>query len=70
VLTDAELLCLVVAQRCSVWPANAAGVRYARKNLADLFRYLPNQSGYGKRVRGQGRLISAVIVELARGLLA
>ena len=45
-------------------------VRYARKNLADLFRYLPNQSGYGKRVRGQGRLISAVIVELARGLLA
>jgi hypothetical protein len=66
VLTDAELLCLVVAQHLLGVASERRWVRYARKNLADLFRYLPDQSGYGKRVRAQGGLISAVIVELAR----
>jgi len=66
VLTDAELLCLVVAQHPLGVASERRWVRYARKNLADLFRYLPDQSGYGKRVRAQGGLISAVIVELAR----
>ena len=41
-------------------------IRYARKNLAALFPYLPGQSGYGKRLRAQGGLLAAVITELAR----
>jgi len=31
-----------------------------------LFRYLPDQSGYGKRLRSMGGLLAAVISELAR----
>jgi hypothetical protein len=67
-LTDAELLCLVVAQHLLGVASERRWVRYARKNLTDLFHYLPDQSGYGKRVRSQSGLISAVIVELARNV--
>jgi hypothetical protein len=65
-LTDSELLCLVVAQHLLGVASERRWLRYAHKNLAGLFRYLPQQSGYGKRVRSLGGLISAVIVELAR----
>lgn len=65
-LTDAELLCLVVAQHLLGVASERRWVRYAHKNLRGLFRYLPHQSGYGKRVRTLGGLISAVITELAR----
>jgi Transposase DDE domain len=65
-LTDGELLCLVVAQHLLGMASERRWVRYARKNLAGLFRYLPGQSGYGKRVRSLGGLISVVITELAR----
>ncbi len=36
------------------------------RNLAAMFPYLPGQSGYGKRLRACGGLLSAVITELAR----
>lgn len=65
-LTDGELLCLVVAQHLLAVASERRWIRYARKNLTGLFRYLPDQSGYGKRVRSLGGLISAVITELAR----
>lgn len=65
-LTDGELLCLVVAQHLLGVASERRWVRYARKNLTGLFRYLPEQSGYGKRVRSLGGLISVVITELAR----
>lgn len=41
-------------------------VRFARARLTELFPYLPGQSGYGKRLRGLGGLLAAVITELAR----
>lgn len=65
-LTDGELLCLVVAQHLLGVASERRWVRYAHKNLAGMFRYLPDQSGYGKRVRSLGGLISAVVTELAR----
>lgn len=65
-LTDGELLCLVTAQHLLGVASERRWVRYARKNLSGLFPYLPDQSGYGKRLRALGGLISAVITELAR----
>jgi hypothetical protein len=65
-LTDGELLCLIVAQHLLGVASERRWVRYARKNLTRLFRYLPGQSGYSKRVRSLGGLISTVITELAR----
>jgi hypothetical protein len=60
-LTDGELLCLVVAQHLLGMASERRWVRYARKNLTGLFRYLPEQSGYSKRVRSLAGLISTVI---------
>ncbi len=45
---------------------SGAGSDSPGAHLAGMFPYLPNQSGYGKRLRSLGGLISAVITELAR----
>lgn len=66
VLTDAELLCLAVAQHLLGIASERRWVRYARTNLVGLFPRLPQQSGYSKRLRHSGPLISRVITELAR----
>jgi transposase len=66
VLSDAELLCLAVAQHLLGVASERRWVRYARKNLIGLFPRMPKQSGYGKRLRNSGPLISRVITELAR----
>lgn len=65
-LSDAELLCLVVAQHLLQFDSEARWIRYARTHLLGMFPNLPRQSGYNKRVRAAGALISAVITELAR----
>lgn len=65
-LSDAELLCLVVAQQLLAVASERRWIRYARAHLAGMFPYLPDQSGYGKRLRAAGPLISAVLTELAR----
>jgi hypothetical protein len=65
-LDDAELLCLAVAQHLLGIASERRWIRYARKNLAGMFPRLPGQSGYGKRLRASGGLLSAVITELAR----
>src|SRR5690606_24628383 len=41
-------------------------VRYARTHLKGMFPSIPQQSGYNKRIRAAGPLISAVITALAR----
>lgn len=64
-LTDAELLCLAIAQVLLKFPSERHWIRYARKNLRGLFPYLPQQSGYGKRLRSAGPLIARVIRALA-----
>ena len=66
VLSDAELLCLAVAQQLLEVSSERRWIRYARKHLTGAFPYLPGQSGYGKRLRDAGPLIAAVITELAR----
>jgi len=65
-LSDAELLCLAVAQHLLGVASERRWVRYARANLIEMFPRLPKQSGYSKRLRGSGPLIAAVITELAR----
>src|SRR3954471_6239372 len=65
-LTDAELLCLAVAQQLLGVASERHWIRYARTHLAGMFPQLPGQSGYGKRLRAAGPLIAAVITELAR----
>jgi len=64
-LTDAELLCLAIAQVLLGFPGERHWIRYARKNLRHLLPYIPQQSGYGKRLRSAGPLIARVIRVLA-----
>jgi hypothetical protein len=64
-LTDAELLCLAIAQVLLGFPRERHWIRYARKHLRHLFPYIPDQSGYGKRLRAAGPLIATVIRHLA-----
>jgi hypothetical protein len=66
-LSDAEFICLAVAQQLLGIASDRRWIRYARARLAGLFPYLPGPSGYGKRMRRQGGLLAAVITELARG---
>jgi hypothetical protein len=65
-LSEAELLCLAIAQVLLGFPSERHWIRYARKNLRHLFPYIPNQSGYNKRLRAAGPLISQVIRALAQ----
>ncbi|MFJ3595381.1 IS982 family transposase [Streptomyces sp. NPDC090126] len=65
-LTDAELLCLAVAQVLLGFPSARHWIRFAHARLGHLFRYLPQQSACNKRLNAAGPLISAVIEALAR----
>lgn len=65
-LSDAELVCLVVAQQLLGVASERRWIRYAGAHLAEMFPDLPGQSGYGKRLRKQAGLLAAVITELAR----
>jgi hypothetical protein len=65
VLNDTELLCLVIAQHLLQIDSERRWIRYARKHYKEWFPNIPGQSGYGKRVRCQGRLIAQAIRELA-----
>jgi hypothetical protein len=65
-LSDAELICLAVAQHLLGVATERRWIRYARSHLLGMFPDLPDQSGYGKRLRAQGGLLAAVITELAR----
>jgi len=64
-LTDAELVTLAVMQALLRHTSEARWLRYARKHLGHLFRYLPQQSGYNKRLRAGAELIKTVIRVLA-----
>lgn len=52
--------CCTAPRRKSRW------VRYARTHLTGMFPAIPQQSGYNKRIRATGDVISAVITALAR----
>jgi hypothetical protein len=66
VLTEAELLCLVVAQQLLGFSSESRWVRYARTHLLGMFPGIPGQSGFNKRLRAAGPLIAAVTTALAR----
>lgn len=64
-LSDAELLCLAIAQVLLGFAGERHWIRYASTHLTGLFPHIPGQSGYGKRLRAAGPLISRAIRKLA-----
>jgi len=63
-ITDAELVCLAVAQILLDCPSERRFVRLAMVRLSHLFPYLPRQPGYNKRMRALApqivRLLNAI----------
>ncbi|MGX1778605.1 hypothetical protein ACWIGW_41315 [Nocardia brasiliensis] len=64
-LTDAELICLAVAQVLLGFPSQHHWLRFCYARLGALFPYLPRQPGYNKRINAAGSLIAATIEQLA-----
>jgi hypothetical protein len=64
-LSDAELVTLAVMQALLGFVSEARWLRYAGRHLRHLFPYLPGQSGYNKRLRRTGELLSATIRMIA-----
>ena len=60
-LTDAELVTLAVMQALLGFTSEARWLRHARAHPGHLFRYLPRQSGYTKRLRRSAAMIRSVI---------
>ena len=63
-ITDAELVCLAVAQILLNIPSERHFLRFAICRLSHLFPYLPKQPGYNKRMRALApqiiRLLNAI----------
>jgi hypothetical protein len=64
-LSDAELVTLAVMQALLGFVSEARWLRHCHAHLRHLFPYLPQQSGYNKRLRQAAGLIRQVIRELA-----
>jgi hypothetical protein len=64
-LSDAELVCLAVAQVLLGARSERHWLRFARQRLGHLFPYLPGQAGYNKRLRAAGHHLGLAIRHLA-----
>jgi Transposase DDE domain len=64
-LSDAELVCLAVAQVLLGCSSERRWLRFAGRRLGHLFAYLPNASAYNKRLRRAGPLVALAIQDLA-----
>ena len=64
-LSDAELVCLAVAQVLLGARSERHWLRFASDRLGHLFPYLPGQAGYNKRLRAAGHHLSLAIRHLA-----
>ena len=64
-LADAELLTLAVLQALLGFTSETRFLRHARAHLRSWFPYIPNQSGYNKRLRKAEGQLRAVIRLLA-----
>ena len=64
-LTDAELVTLAVMQALLGYTSESRWVRHAHAHLGHLFRYLPGQPGYNRRLRAAAGLITTLIRMLA-----
>jgi hypothetical protein len=60
-ITDAELVCLAVAQILLDVPSERRFLRFAMVRLSHLFPYLPQQPGYNKRMRALAPQIVRVL---------
>jgi Transposase DDE domain len=64
-ITDAELVCLAVAQIFLDCPRERRFLRFAKGRLSHLFPYIPGQSGYNKRLRALAPQVARLISHLA-----
>lgn len=64
-LTDAELVTLAVMQALLGYTSESRWLRHAHAHLHHLFRYLPTQSGYNRRLRAAAGMITMLIRLLA-----
>ena len=64
-ISNAELVCLAVAQVLLGCPSEARWLRFARFRLGHLFPYLPKQPGYNKRLRRLANQLCLVLRCLA-----
>jgi hypothetical protein len=64
-LSDAELVCLAVAQVLLGARSERHWLRFVGDRLGHLFPYVPGQAGYNKRLRGAGHQLSLAIRHLA-----
>ena len=60
-LTDAELVCLAVAQVLLGFGSERRWLRLAGQRLGHLFPYLPTASAYNRRLRRAGPLVALAI---------
>jgi hypothetical protein len=65
-ITNAELICLAVAQVLLNCPSERRFLRFARSRLGHLFPYLPQQPGYNKRIRALAPHIARLLGVVAR----
>jgi hypothetical protein len=65
-ISDAELVTLAVMQALLGFTSEARWLRYAHAQLRHLFRYLPQQPGYNKRLRRLAPTLEWLITVLAR----
>jgi hypothetical protein len=65
-ISDAEVLCLAVAQVLLDCAKERRFLRFVRRRLGHLFPYVPGQSGYNKRVRELAPRIVELLGHLAR----
>ena len=64
-LSDAELVTLAVMQAVLGFTSEAHWLRHAHRHLRHLFPYLPQQSGYNKRLRAAAGLLRHAIRAVA-----
>jgi hypothetical protein len=65
-LSDAELITLAVMSALLGYISERRWLRRANRDFGHLFPYLPQQSGYNKRLRGACGLIKHMIRMLAQ----
>jgi Transposase DDE domain len=64
-LSDAELVCLAVAQVLLGFDTERRWLRFAGQRLGHLFPYLPTPSAYNRRLRRAGPLVAVALGDLA-----
>ena len=65
-LSDAELVTLAVLQALLGFDSEARFIRWAHTHLGPWFLYVPQRSGYNKRLRRSVEMMRHVIAALAR----